>query len=260
MKNIELDKIEQLPGRQLKKEDKFYFRCCPEVKCFNLCCRNLNLFLYPYDVIRLKTCLGITSDCFLEKYVDIVLRHGNYFPEVLLSMSENKEKTCPFLTDKGCSVYTDRPDTCRTFPVEHGLKFDSSGRKTEMLHFFKPPDFCLGQYEDQEWSLETWTNDQEAELYNKMTSQWAEVKNLFQNNPWKNEGTEGPRAKMSFMAVYNIDKFREFVFQSSFLKRYKIKNDFKKKIKKSDVQLLKLGFDWIKFYLWGIKPELFKSS
>lgn len=258
MKNIELDEIERLPGQQLKKEDRFSFRCYPGVKCFNLCCRNLNLFLYPYDVIRLKNSLGISSDRFLDEYVDIVLRDGNYFPEVLLTMSENKEKTCPFLTDAGCSVYSDRPDTCRTFPVEHGLKFDSSGRQTEMIYFFRPPDFCLGQHEKQEWSIDTWADDQEAKLYNKMTSQWAEVKNLFQNNPWENEGPDGPRAKMSFMAVYNIDKFREFVFESSFLKRYKIKIDFKKKIKKNDAQLLKLGFDWIKFYLWGIKPKLFK--
>ncbi len=40
---------------------------------FSLCCRNLNLFLYPYDVIRLKKGLEITSDQFLDKYVDIVL-------------------------------------------------------------------------------------------------------------------------------------------------------------------------------------------
>lgn len=258
MKNIKIDKIDSLPGKLLEKGDVFSFRCYPGVKCFNLCCRNLNLFLYPYDVIRLKNCLKIKSDQFLDKYVDIVLRDSSYFPEVLLTMSENKEKTCPFLTDSGCSVYADRPDTCRTFPVEHGLKFDSTGKKAEMIHFFRPPDFCLGQHENQEWTIETWADDQEARLYNKMTVMWAEVKSLFHENPWKNEGPDGPRAKMAFMAVYNIDKFRDFVFESSFLKRYKIKSDFKRKVKKNDAQLLKLGFDWIKFYLWGIKPKLFK--
>ena len=258
MKNIDIDKLDELPGQRLENGDTFSFRCYPGVKCFNLCCRNLNLFLYPYDVIRLKNCLKITSDRFLDEYVDVVLRDGNFFPEVLLRMAENEEKTCPFLTDAGCSVYPDRPDTCRTFPVEHGLIFDADTKKTKPVHFFRPPDFCLGRHEDQEWTLDTWADDQDARLYNKMTAQWAEVKSLFQNNPWGNEGPEGPRAKMAFMAVYNIDQFREFVFNSSFLKRYKIKLELQTKFRKNDAELLKLGFDWIKFYLWGIKPKFFK--
>ena len=50
--------LDQLPGIRLRAGDTFRFRCHPGVGCFNRCCRNLNLFLYPYDVIRLRNRLG----------------------------------------------------------------------------------------------------------------------------------------------------------------------------------------------------------
>jgi len=63
---------------------------------------------------------------------------------------------------------------------------------------------------------------------------------------------------MSFMAAYNVDRFREFVFGSSFLKRFKVKPELLGKIKTDDAQLLLLGFDWIKLFLWGIKSQRLK--
>jgi hypothetical protein len=62
--------------------------------------------------------------------------------------------------------------------------------------------------------------------------------------------------KMVFMALYNIDKFRDFVFRSSFLNRFEVEPARIEKIKRSDLELLKFGFDWIKFGLFGQK--LFK--
>jgi Fe-S-cluster containining protein len=258
MKPIEIEGIDKLPGLRIKENDTFCFRCYPEVECFNRCCRNLNLFLYPYDVIRLKQSLGLSSDEFLERYVDIVSRPANFFPDVLLRMAENPEKTCPFLTESGCGVYADRPDTCRTFPVEQGMLYDADRRRETPVHFFRPPDFCRGQYEKKEWTLPEWTRDQEAERYQKMTVRWANVKQLFQNDPWGSEGLKGPKAKMAFMATYNIDRFRDFLFQSSFLKRYKLKSTILKKLKSDDVQLLKIGLEWVKVFVWGIQSKVIR--
>jgi uncharacterized protein len=255
MKPIEIEDIDKLPGIRIKEYDTFRFRCHPEVECFNRCCRNLNLFLYPYDVLRLKQSLDLSSDEFLDRYVDIVLRPANFFPDVLLRMAENPDKTCPFLAESGCSVYQDRPDTCRTFPVEQGMIYNAERKKDTPVHFFRPPDFCQGQHEKKEWTIPSWTRDQEAELYHKLTIRWAGVRRLFQDNPWGSEGPEGSKAKMAFMASYNIDRFREFVFQSSFLKRYKLKSAVLKKLETDDVQLLNIGFEWIKVFVWGLKSK-----
>jgi len=255
MKPIELDEIDKLPGIRIKENDTFCFRCYPDIACFNRCCRNLNLFLYPYDVLRLKQALQISSDEFLEKYVDIVMRPFNYFPEVLLRMTDNREKTCPFLTEAGCTVYHHRPDTCRTFPLEQGTLIGASQKKDRQVFFYRPPDFCLGQHENQEWTIPDWIEDQEAEQYHEMTIRWSEIKQMFQNDPWGFEGPAGPKAKMAFMATYNIDEFRNFVFQSSFLKRYQIKSTWRKKLKTSAVALLKFGFEWVKFFVWGMESK-----
>jgi Fe-S-cluster containining protein len=252
MKSIDRKSIDRLPGIRLEKNKTFHFRCHNGLSCFNRCCRNLNLFLYPYDIVRLRKKLKLDSETFLDKYVDVVLREGNHFPDVLLKMAENEARTCPFLNDKGCSVYPDRPDTCRTFPVEHGMLFGDRPDNTEIVSLFRPPDFCLGQHEEQELSLSQWADDQNATTYNQMTARWAMVKALFHKDPWGPDGMNGAKGKMAFMAAYNIDRFRDFVFQSSFLKRYRIKKSLVKKMRASDRELLLFGFDWIRYFVWGI--------
>ena len=44
--------LEQYP--RLKEDAEFNFACHPGVSCFNQCCSDVNIFLTPYDVLRLK--------------------------------------------------------------------------------------------------------------------------------------------------------------------------------------------------------------
>jgi len=74
MKILDLNEINKLPGQRLETNDRFRFRCHAALSCFNQCCHNLNLFLSPYDVVRLKNRLAIDSDQFIDHYVDVVLR------------------------------------------------------------------------------------------------------------------------------------------------------------------------------------------
>lgn len=252
MRHLDLKELDQIPGKLVKSGETFNFCCHAKVACFNRCCRNLNLFLYPYDVMRLKNSLNIDSDLFLDQYVDIVLRKDNYFPEVLLKMAEDSLRSCCFLTDQGCSVYKDRPDTCRSFPMEKGAISTTSKQPTQLVYFFRPPSFCQGVKEPVEHTPESWTCDQDGQTYERMTIQWAELKQMFTTNPWKDQGPEGPKAKMAFMAAYNLDRFRQFIFESSFLSRYKIKSAYLKKLRQEDHQLLLFAFEWIKFFVWGI--------
>ena len=258
MRYLETNEIDQCTGRCLTATDTFNFRCYPGIGCFNRCCRNLNLFLYPYDVIRLKRRLEISSDAFLDRYVDVVLRPDNYFPAVLLRMASNAKQTCPFLSEAGCTVYEDRPDSCRTFPIEQAMEYRGDKRPPRVIHFFRPPDFCLGQHEAQVWTPQTYAQDQAAEKYHRMTAHWADTKRLFQTNPYSGQGPEGSKAKMAFMATYNMDAFRAFVFQSSFKRRYKIKPDVLRKARVDDVALLNIGLEWIRLFLWGIPSRTLK--
>ncbi len=252
MRSWDLENLDQCSGKRIMPDEAFNFRCHAELPCFNRCCRNLNLFLYPYDVLRLKNNLGIDSDHFLDRYVDIVLKEGNYFPEVLLRMSEDEHSSCCFLTPKGCNVYQDRPDTCRSFPMEKGVLSTRSNRSPELIYLFRPPEFCKGTSAPEPHTPLSWTCDQRAETYERMTIKWAELKQMFSSDPWGGQGPSGPKGKMAFMAAYNLDRFRQFVFDSTFLKRYKVKRVNLKKIKTDEQQLLLFAFDWIKLFVWGI--------
>jgi hypothetical protein len=259
MKSIDPEKLSRLPGIPLKATDTFKFRCHRNLACFNQCCRNLNLFLYPYDVLRLKKGLNMDSDRFLEAHVDVVLREGNHFPDVLLRMADDPSRSCPFLSDAGCIVYPDRPATCRSFPVEHTLRFKDRPGESESISFFRPPVFCRGPHEDRVLTVSEWIDDQEADAHNRMTVRWASLKALFDNDPWGPEGLNGAKGKMAFMAAYNLDRFRDFVFQSSFLKRYRVKKTLIERLQVSDRELLLFGFEWIRSFVWGLPSRNIRS-
>jgi len=65
--------------------------------------------------------------------------------------------------------------------------------------------------------------------------------------------------QMTFMALYNLDKFRDFIFKSSFLDRFVIDDVSIEKLKRSDVELLKFAFDWVKFGIFGQKTLQIKE-
>ena len=56
--------------------------------------------------------------------------------------------------------------------------------------------------------------------------------------------------KMFFLVSYNLDKFREFVFESSFLNRYQVDKNVLKRIKEDEIELLKFGLKWLKWLLF----------
>ncbi len=260
MKLCDPAEARRLPGRRLLPGERFRFRCHPQIDCFNRCCRNLRLLLYPYDVLRLKRALAIPSAEFLERHAEIELAPGGLFPEVRLRMAENEERTCPFLGEGGCRVYRDRPDTCRSFPLEQGLLYDAATGRDEPVFFFRPPAFCRGPGEPAEWTVETWRADQQAGAYHRMTVRWARLWRRFQENPWGREGPGGRRGRMAFMAAYNLDRFREFVFESSFLERFRLPPFVREAIREDDEALLSLGFAWIEFYLWGERKGAFRAA
>ena len=102
-------------------KDKFRFECHSGVTCFTKCCKNADMYLYPYDIIRLKKNLGISSDEFLKKHTISAFRDNAFFPNLMLKMSNNEEKSCPFLSNNGCTVYEDRPFSCRAYPLERAV-------------------------------------------------------------------------------------------------------------------------------------------
>src|SRR5690606_17106432 len=92
------------------------FRCHKGIDCFNACCRNIDISLTPYDVIRLKKRLGMSSGEFLVKYTYPYEMEKGGIAGIKLQPIEGGT-ACQFMTEEGCSVYEDRPTACRYYPV-----------------------------------------------------------------------------------------------------------------------------------------------
>ena len=237
------------PGKTPIGGSSFRFDCHPGVECFTRCCKGADMYLYPYDIIRMKRRLGINSAAFLTRHTVSAVRDNPFFPSVMLKMAQGPEDPCPFLTAEGCGIYEDRPSSCRTYPLERGVaRMDRFGRRKD-FYFLKRDSHCLGHGQDKEWTVADWITNQEIEAYNRMNDLWVDMDSLFRTNPWpKNENKQ---LRMAFMACFNVDQFREFVFDSSFLSRFPLSPDRIEQIKGSDEEMMTLGFEWVRFFLTG---------
>ena len=234
-------------------DEGFFFACHPGVPCFTKCCRNPDMYLYPYDMIRLKHRLDMDSDTFLEEYTYTAVRDNPYFPHVMLKMAESAPKPCPFLTPQGCAVYEDRPFSCRAYPVEPALSRDGQSENADRYYIVRHP-YCHGHEQDSHQTAAQWIADQELEPFVAHNRRWAAVDTLLRRNNWGDEGLAHQGVKMVFMAGYNMDRFRKFVFNSSFLNRFALDDDRLHAIQSRDTDLMHLGFDWIEFMLAGTGP------
>lgn len=229
---------------------KFHFHCHPGVACYMRCCRNVDMFLYPYDVLRLRERLKISSQQFIEEYTSLVkgVAHS-YFPSVMLRLVDDEMKSCPFLQEEGCGVYADRPSACRTYPLERAVDRSPKKGAAREFYFMTNHDYCLGHQEEKEFTVKKWIRDQRLNDYNLMDELWAEVDTVFSQNPWAGEGSGGPKQQIAFTACYDIDNFRHMVAKHSLLDRFVLSRDQKRRIKGSDVELLKFAFEWLKNFL-----------
>ncbi len=230
---------------------KFQFSCHAGVECFMSCCKNVDMFLFPYDVLRLKNRLGLDSETFMRLYARLVKGDNLYFPSVMLKLNEDEEKRCPFLQSNGCSVYKDRPSACRTYPLERAVDRNVVSSRRRDFYFLTHHEYCLGHQEKQMNTVSQWIREQQLQLYNNMNEQWTELDTIFASNPWKGEGSAGPKQQMAFMVCYNIDEFRVFVARQQILEQFKLSNDQKKQLSTDDAALLQFGFSWLKLILSG---------
>jgi Fe-S-cluster containining protein len=213
------------------------------------------MYVYPYDIIRMKNRLGITSGEFLDKYTTSAFRDNPFFPSVMLRMAERPEKPCPFLGPEGCTVYEDRPSSCREYPLERAVgRMRFEGRRIAQ-YFVKRVPHCLGHQENREWTVEEWIADQEIGPYQEMNDLWVDIDTIFRSNPWGDAAAAGNKLKMAFMACFNVDQFRRFVLESSLRSRFEVAEERVAQMETDDVEMMKFGFEWVQFFLTGQRPE-----
>jgi len=227
--------------------DRFRFSCHRGIECFNKCCRDLRMVLSPYDILRMKRRLGLSSEEFLEMYTTPEADDTTPFPLVKLKMDVGTLK-CPFVSPEGCTIYDDRPGPCRTYPLGRAASAAGGSGVRESYFIVKEPH-CLGHREEREWSIEEWKQDQGIGEYNEMNDRWTKV--LTHPAIIRHIALSTRKLQMFYMVSYNLERFRDFVFQTRFLDLFEVPGDTVQRIKTDEVELLKFGIEWLRFSLFG---------
>jgi len=237
-------------------DDTFTFACHNKISCFNQCCQDINIFLTPYDILRLKNRLGITSAEFLSKYTLMPVDKNLTYPVLQLKMNENNEQRCHFVRKEGCSVYSDRPWPCRMYPV--GSASPGGSIAEEHFYFLMKEDVCEGFKESKKWTIRGWLEDQDVAPYEEFGELFKEV--AMHRQFTGGQSLTPKKMQMFFTACYNMEEFHDFVFKSSFLDRFDVDAATLKKIESSEEELLKFGFKWLQFALFAEPTMKIKSN
>ena len=229
--------------------EHFCLKCTPDVPCFNACCRDLNQFLTPYDILRLKNCLGLTSTEFLKRYTISHTGPATGLPIVALKQDPSMDHQCPFVRPEGCAVYADRPSSCRLYPLARGLsRSRESGEITEHFALLKEPH-CQGFANGNTFCAADWMAAQGLTEYNAMNDRMMPLISL------KNRLLPGPLqpdlAQLFHLALYDLDNFRPAVFEQDLTNSLKVEVNRLASARTDDVELLKLGLAWIRCKLFG---------
>lgn len=234
------------------QDGRFRFACHPSVPCFTECCRDLRLMLTPYDIVRLKSHLNMTAEAFVDEYCEIRFDEKRGLPMIHLAMKDDERKTCPFVSPQGCGIYPDRPGACRIYPIARASRLHKLHGTVIENYFLLQEAHCRGFEEDRCWTIEQWVSDQGLEIYHDMNNLWMEI--ITDDSLGKRVLTEKQR-QMFFMASYDVEKFRHFVFIGRFLQLFEVSEEEVMEFQADDRALLKLALKWLGFSLLG-KPTL----
>jgi len=244
--------------QELKIHSDFTFDCHRGIACFNECCADVTILLTPYDVVRMRNALNMGSSEFIQKYTTVIRHEQSPFPLVLLKMNNDEKKQCPLVTPEGCSIYEDRPWPCRMFPLDKKAQTPQG----TIFGVIKKPG-CLGFQEGRTLKVEDYLHEQGIKVYEGYEGLYHDI---IEHERVKDlDITNKDIYHMIFMALYDLDEFRRFIFESSFLDKFDIEEARVETIRHDDVELLVFGMDWIRFGLLGqdsfrVKQEVAKEK
>lgn len=246
--------------KKLTFDSKLKFACHPGVPCFTACCHNIKIVLTPYDILVLRKRLGIPAHEFITEYTQPTYLEKTDMPGVQIKLREDTGG-CPFVTPEGCTVYTDRPSACRYYPVgmadfHEGGKDDADEEK---FFFLVKEPHCKGFEEDKEWTVREWRKDQGVDVRDEMNKEWLRL--VMRRKSFGHQASLSEAAKrMFFMASTDLDSFRNFIFNSSFLDTYEVDEKTLEEIKEDDLALMHFSFSYLANTLFGAQGMTIKQE
>lgn len=244
---------------KLTADSNLKFSCHPGVSCFTNCCGNINIILTPYDILRIRRPLNLSAEEFLLRFTTPVFLEKTDLPGVKIHLDENGR--CPFVTEEGCTIYPYRPTTCRYYPV--GMSYfhaaGNEGTAAEEFYFLVKEPYCKGHEEPKEQTIRQWRIEQGIDESDEMNREWMEI--VMRRKSFGLQATlSEPAQKMFFLASTDLDKFRNFVFNSSFLDTYDVDAETLAQIKTDDIALMKFSCKYLASSIFGTKDLVIKPE
>lgn len=234
-----------LPGDKV-----IQFRCHKDVGCWNACCSNIDITLTPYDILRLKNHLQLSSGEFLQQYTVPYEMDQDGTPGVKLRPVEGGT-ACRFMQPDGCAVYENRPTACRYYPVAL-LSMRNQDEYTDRTSYALVQEpHCLGHKEPRSLTIDAYRKEQGVDVYDDKGRGWRQ---LVLKKKSAGPAIGKPPAisnQLFFMASYDIDRFRAFVSSESFNRTYDVPLEVMATLLADDEALMEFGYNFLKHALFG---------
>ena len=232
----------------LSMDDEFQFACSPEVPCFNQCCRDINQFLTPYDIMRLKNRLGMTSGRFLDAFTVEHIGPQTGLPIVSLKALPQEDLRCPFVAEEGCQVYEDRPASCRTYPLARAVSQSrDTGQLVENYALMQEPH-CKGFDQQRVQTVREWIQDQEIAEYNRFNDMLMRIISL--KNQTKRSPLDLREQHLFRLALYDLDAFRDHLIAKGLPEDLCPGKTKWKTLLENESKLLAFGHRWLEWMLF----------
>lgn len=226
---------------RIGQDQLFAFACHNRVACFTHCCRQLDLALTPYDVLRLKNSLGMDSAAFLDRYVIMEHEEDDAFPRFYLTMVDDGKASCVFLSAEGCAVYEHRPGACRAYPMGRA-SMRTADNTIEDHYVLLNEDHCKGFDEPQEQTPVQYCREQGLDKYNRINDALIPV--LQHEKLRQGMRPDQEQIRLFTLALYDLDTFRTQLF-SSVLDGGPSSAEARQELE-DDEPLLLFAIDWLK--------------
>jgi len=226
------------------------FRCERGISCWNACCSNIDLALTPFDILRLKEHLELSSTEFLAQYTLPYELEKDGIAGVKLKPVAGGT-ACPFMRLDGCGVYEHRPTACRYYPLALlSLRRENEAQDSASYALVQEPH-CLGHGRGEPRSIDAYREEQGIPEGDEAAHGWRQLI-LKKKSLGPAIGKPSKRSlELFFMVCYDLDRFRGFVASEGFGVAYDIPDEEMRGLFTDDRQLLQFGFRFLKQVLFG---------
>lgn len=235
---------------ELSLDSEFQFNCHKGIACFNACCKNVDIIITPYDILRLKRRLGMDSNEYVARYTMPFEMDAHGMPGLKMSTKPGTSQ-CIHLTEAGCGVYEDRPAACRYYALGNmGVHKKESARIKE-VYFAVKEDHCLGHKEPVRQTVGQYRSEQGVDVYDEMNSEWRDII-IKKRSSGPTVGKPSQRSLQLFdMCSYDMDSFRKFIRSKGFTDILDLDESLLSELIADEDKLLQFGFRFLKQVLFG---------